>query len=118
MSRAERLALSAVAKLLTHPANVIEAQQIVSAMLEYPKIDHNAKTDRRQPEDEPELFLTPCQCETPDCDRFIIAMLRPVIKPLEGTNELVSMVYFPKGMAHDLVSQVRQLAAERKGRRK
>jgi hypothetical protein len=49
------------------------------------------------PEVDPELLIQACECGRPDCDRFVIAIIHPVIKPLESDpSELVAMCYVPK----------------------
>lgn len=58
-----------------------------------------------------QLLVQPCGCGAKDCETFVIAMIRPVIKPLDGTDELVSMVYFPDCLAGELIAKIREMVA-------
>lgn len=54
-----------------------------------------------------------CECGASGCDRIILCMGRPVIKPTTETGELVSMVYLPVEHAQMVVDQIRALAKKK-----
>lgn len=70
-----------------------------------------ARTDPRTPDQEPQLLIQACDCETDHCDRFMMAMIRPVIRPVTGSDELVGVLYVPVEHAQSIVDKVRDLAA-------
>lgn len=71
------------------------------------------RIDKREPKDEPQLLIQPCDCGDSACDKFIVAMLRPVIVPVEGTDELASMLHCPIVHAQSIVDLIRGFAAKR-----
>lgn len=64
-------------------------------------------------EKEPQLLLQPCECGDTNCRTVVIAMIHPVIVPVDGTNDLACKVHFPLEHAQSFVDTLRELAADR-----
>jgi len=62
---------------------------------------------------EPELLVQPCDCGQPGCQKIVIAMRHPQIKTVEGTDELLSVVYLPPDQIQGMIDYIRDLARER-----
>ncbi len=60
----------------------------------------------------PALFIRSCTCGAKNCGKIIVGMHQPAIRELEGSDELVSIVYMPLSIAQEVVDVIRRLAAE------
>ncbi len=78
------------------------------------KYRRKVQVDKRTPDQEPELLLQACSCGKATCDRFMMAMLRPVVVPVEDDPEtLASVLYVPLQHAQMIVDQIRKLASDK-----
>lgn len=64
--------------------------------------------DERTEDQQPELMMDKCPCGDPDCNTFIIAMLRPVIQPVDDSDELAAMVHVPKAYIPAMIAALKE----------
>lgn len=57
----------------------------------------------------PTLLVQPCECGTEGCKKFVIAMIHPLIRELEGSDQLASMVLFPAENGASLIRQIAEM---------
>lgn len=62
---------------------------------------------------DPQLLLQRCDCGSPNCRTVTIAMIRPVIKPIDGSEELACCVQFPIECAQPFVDLLREICLEK-----
>ena len=62
----------------------------------------------------PELLIQSCDCGLPGCDTFVIAIIRPSIKPLtEHPEELVALAHVPIRHSQKIIDLITTLALEK-----
>lgn len=75
--------------------------------------DEKGFADQINSTKEPLLGTSPCNCGKPDCDRVLIAMIRPRIAPFPGTDELACLVELPIGAIDALIISLLELKREK-----
>ncbi len=62
---------------------------------------------------EPELYITDCECGTKECDRFILAMINPSIKPIDDSEKLAAVLYVPVKIVPEIINQMLRYALKK-----
>jgi hypothetical protein len=63
--------------------------------------------------EDPQLFVKGCDCGDPHCKKILIAIIRPDMKTLENTEELVPCCHLPEEHIQSLVDYIRELCKEK-----